>query len=296
MLFWISFHIVIGVLLCCDFFLFQSDKERLSVKKAGVLSGFWILLALMFNGLVYITRGWDAALQFFTAYLVEKSLSLDNLFVFLLLFSRFKLSSFQQRKVLFWGVLGAIVFRIIFILAGIQLLTSLHWMIYVLGAFLCATGIKLLVRPQGKAPDLKRNLFVRAFSFIPVARANHSAFFVREGGKIKMTSLFLALLMIESTDILFALDSIPAVLAITRDPFIAYTSNIFAILGLRALYFVICPFLEKWKYLNIGLSAILLFVGLKMLFSSVYSIPLASSLLIIVGILCITWIASRRRR
>ncbi len=282
-LFWTAFHVMIACLLACDFFIFQRSGA-LSVKKAWGLSGFWILLALIFNGLIYHTHGKEPALQFFTAYVVEKSLSIDNLFVFLLLFSTFKLTSAQQRKVLFWGVIGAIVFRIVFILLGIQLLRTLHWMIYLLGAFLCATGIKLLLQPR-KDPDVKRNLFVRLFSFLPMAKQkDHSRFFVREEGRMKMTVLFLALLMIESTDILFALDSIPAVLAITTDPFIAYTSNIFAI----------CPLLEKFTYLNWGLSAILVFVGVKMLISGVYAVPLTISLLVIVGILAVTAFISWR--
>ncbi len=246
----------------------------MSGKKAWGLSAFWILLALIFNGLIYYSSGSEAALQFFTAYLVEKSLSIDNLFVFLILFSRFKLSLEEQRKVLFWGVFGAIIFRLIFILLGIKVLMALHWMVYVLGAFLCFTGIKLLFR-SGKKPDLERNVFLRFFE-----------------DRVKLPSFFLALLMIESADILFALDSIPAVLAITRDPFIAYTSNVFAILGLRALYFVVCPLLKKFTYLNWGLAAILVFVGAKMLLSGVLAIPLLVSLLVIVGILAATAICS----
>jgi tellurite resistance protein TerC len=293
MLFWVGFHIAIALLLYCDFLFFRRQKDRFSHKQARRLSEFWILLALLFNGLIYFTHGSSRALEFFTAYLVEKSLSLDNLFVFLLLFRRFKLSAFEQHKVLFWGILGAIVFRIIFILLGIRLLMAVHWMTYLFGVFLLVTGIKILMQPR-KEPQLESNWFVRLCSFLPMTKQTaHSAFFVREGGKLKMTFLFSILLLIESTDILFAMDSIPAVLAITTDPFIAYTSNIFAILGLRALYFALFPFLEKWKYLNVGLSAILIFVGAKMFFSSVYNVPLAASLLVIVAILCITGIASR---
>ena len=185
-LFWTVFHIAIVFLLACDFFLFQRSGP-MSGKKAWGLSAFWILLALIFNGLIYYSSGSEAALQFFTAYLVEKSLSIDNLFVFLILFSRFKLSLEEQRKVLFWGVFGAIIFRLIFILLGIKVLMALHWMVYVLGAFLCFTGIKLLFR-SGKKPDLERNVFLRFFE-----------------DRVKLPSFFLALLMIESADILFAL-------------------------------------------------------------------------------------------
>jgi tellurite resistance protein TerC len=267
--FWTLFHIIIAALLAFDFLLFRRSK-RFSVKTAWALSVFWILLALLFNGLIYALLGGQSAVEFFTAYLVEKSLSIDNLFVFLFLFTRWKLSLEEQRQVLFWGVLGAIVLRLLFILGGIKLLSTWHWMVYVLGAFLCFTGIKMVFRTQ-KEP----------FSFL-VKGKNHA--------------FILALLTIELTDVLFALDSIPAVLAITSDPFIAYTSNVFAILGLRSLYFVISPLLKRFIYLNWALAAILVFVGLKMLLSGVYAIPVWASLLIIVAILGLTFGFSLSRR
>lgn len=257
--FWIIFHIIIAVLLMLDFLLFRRSLH-FSPKTAWRLSAFWILLALIFNGLVYAFSGGQSALEFFTAYLIEKSLSVDNLFVFLFLFTSWKLPLDQQRVVLFWGVFGAIVLRLAFILAGLKLLATWHWMVYVLGAFLCFTGFKFLFDSKKKDP----------VSFVP---------------KGKKKALFLAILTIEFTDIIFALDSIPAVLAITLDPFIAYTSNVFAILGLRALYFALCPFLKRFVYLNIALAAILVFVGLKMLLSSVFVLPIWASLLIIVAIL-----------
>lgn len=300
MLFWIAFHLMIAALLACDFFLFQRQRA-MSPKKAWLLSAFWILLALLFNMLVYLSCGKECGLAFFTAYLVEKSLSVDNLFVFLALFGYFRLRLELQRKVLFWGIIGAILFRALFILLGIQLLALLHWMVYVLGALLCFTGVKLLRRGgperEVKGKEIKDNWIVKFASFLPVAKNTESSdFFVREQGRFKATTLFLALLTIEGTDILFALDSIPAVLAITTDPFIAYTSNIFAILGLRALYFAMAPLLEKFVYVNWGLAAILIFVGLKMLFSSVFTIPLGVSLLIIAGILVVTILCSWRHR
>lgn len=288
MLFWIAFHIGIAAMLACDFCLFQRNGV-LGVKKAWLLSAFWILLALIFNGLVYFYWGEERALSFFTAYLIEKSLSVDNLFVFLVIFRQQQLPSDLQRKVLFWGIIGAIIFRAALILLGIQLLISFHWMIYLLGAFLCITGLRLL----RKETSGKGNFMSRLAAFLPVSHNKESSdFFVKEQGRFKVTSLFLALITIESTDILFALDSIPAVLAITTDPFIAYTSNIFAILGLRALYFAITPLFEKFSYVNIGLAAILVFVGLKMLLSEIISISALLSLLIIAAILALTIVCS----
>lgn len=290
--YWIGFHVLILFLFACDFLIFHRTSQPMSAKKAWGLSAFWILVALIFNGLLYFTHGSEKALQFFTAYLVEKSLSIDNLFVFLMLFSQFSIEPENQHKILFWGIIGAIFFRITFILLGIQILITFHWMIYILGVFLCFTGIKLLISPH-KNPDVERNFLVRCFSFLPLAKETiHSHFFVRENGRLKMTLLFLVLLIVESTDILFALDSIPAVLAITTDPLIAYTSNIFAIIGLRALFFAITPLLKKIRYLNWGLSAILIFIGVKMLLSGVLVIPLLVSLLVILMILFVTAILS----
>lgn len=283
MLYWIIFHCVVLFFLVCDI---TFSKKRFN---PWLLIGFWILLALIFNGLVYFSSGRESGLQFLTAYLVEKSLSVDNLFVFLMLFNHFKLPLELQHKVLMWGILGAIVMRLAFILLGIQLLMAVHWMIYVLGVFLCFTGVKLFFRSQ-KPPELHRYGFLR---FLPVAKQRgYDSFFVREDGQLKMTTLFLALITIEMTDIIFALDSIPAVLAITRDPFIAYTSNVFAILGMRSLYFALCPLLKKFSYLNWGLAAILVFVSVKMLLSGIFTIPLGVTLLIIILILLVTAVLS----
>ena len=285
--FWIGFHLFIILALAIDFFLFRYRAKASSMRKAAYLSVFWVCIALLFNGLIYLTAGKTSAFTFFTAYLVEKSLSIDNLFVFLLVFKQFHLSQQAQRKILFWGILSAIVFRMLFILLGIELLTAVHWMIYPLGVFLCITGVKLLIHP-GRSMQ-KRGLFERTMAFLEVSKKTDSVhFFVREKNKLKTTLLFYALLRIESADILFALDSIPAVLAITMDPFIAYTSNIFAILGLRALYFTLSPLLERIRGLYFGLSAILVFIGTKMLLSSIYPIPLFVSLAVIAAILSIT--------
>lgn len=285
--FWISFHMLILGFLFADMALFQMKAHALKLKGALLLSGFWIAIAFAFNGFVYYLSGPEAALQFFTGYLIEKSLSVDNLFIFLAIFTYFKLPLLHQRKVLYWGILGALVFRIGLILAGIGLIQEFHWITYILGAFLVFTGIKFaLEKGRGISPP-EGNWLVRLCKrFAPFSeKKGGGEFFVMEGGKWKMTHLFLVLLVIESTDVIFALDSIPAVLAVTTDPFIAYTSNVFAILGLRSLYFVLAQSLGKLKHLKMGLSAILVFVGIKMVLASVYSIPVVATLLVIVLIL-----------
>ncbi|HEY2809867.1 MAG TPA: TerC family protein [Rhabdochlamydiaceae bacterium] len=274
--FWIGFHLVFAALLLCDFLIFR--KRALTAARAGYLSCFWILIALIFNGLIYFTQGQQAAGEFFTAYLVEKALSIDNLFVFLLLFRKFGIQTQQQSKILFWGILGAIVFRLLFILLGIKLLALFHWMVYLFGGFLMLMAIRLWMQPIAYS-EKRSALFDRLSSSLPLLKKP-----------------FLVLLQIEAMDILFAIDSIPAVLAITRNAFIAYTSNILALLGLRALFFVLAPLLGKWRYLNCGLSCLLFFIGIKMLLSPFYTVPLFLSLLIIIAILSLTALFSRSKR
>ncbi len=273
--------------------IFQRKAHVIKVKEACLLSGFWIALALLFNGLIYFSHGPEAALQFFTGYLVEKSLSVDNLFVFLIIFTSFKVPALFQHKVLYWGILGALVLRISLILVGVALIQEFHWIILVLGAFLLFTGVKFaLQREKELLPD--QNWLVKLCKrFIPMSeRKAQGQFFVYERGKWKMTSLFIVLVMIESTDLVFALDSIPAIFAISTDPFIVYTSNIFAILGLRSLYFALAHALEKLKYFKFGLSAILVFIGSKMLLVELYPIPLMLSLIVILAILVATTVIS----
>jgi tellurite resistance protein TerC len=294
--FWIGFHLLIAVLLAIDLIFFNRKNSEAGFKKACWLSAFWIAIALAFNLFVYFNLGRESALQFFTGYLVEKSLSLDNLFVFLLIFSHFQTPDAYQRKILFWGILGALVFRIAFILAGVALIEQFSWMLYLFGAILLISGIKFLLQKQ-KAENVTRGVLYRTISkMLPVAKTDGKGqFFLKEKGKSKVTLLFLALLMIECTDILMALDSIPAIFAITTDPFIIYTSNVFAILGLRALYFVLASGLKKLKYLKHGLAAILIFIGLKMMVGDFLLISLPVSLCVILGILGVTVLASIRR-
>jgi len=273
---WVGFHVFIALLLICEWSFFK----RLTSRRAWVLSGVSIALALIFNGFVWAFRGAPCALQFFTAYVVEKSLSVDNLLVFLFLLQ--DLTQQQQRKVLFWGIWGAIVFRLLFILLGLQLLSSVQWMTYVLGLLLCFTAVRFLLQKEQKIPAFLQRLF----AFLPLSKDKTSLqFFVGEGKGLKATLLFSILLLVEGADLLFAIDSIPAVLALTKDAFIAYTSNVFAILGLRSLYFALCPYLKKLHTLRYGLAAILFFVGAKILIAPFYEIPLFLSLLVILAIL-----------
>ncbi len=296
-LFWIGFHVLIALLLVIDLGVFYRKGQALKSKEALLLSGFWIAVALLFNLFVYFWFGPESALQFFTGYLVEKSLSVDNLFLFLLIFSHFQIPAAHQHKILMWGILGALIFRISLILAGVALIEQFHWMFYVFGAFLLFSGIKFLAQKQ-EVKDLSQGFLYRSLSkMLPVAKGeSHGKFFLQRKGKWKATSLFLALLMIEGTDIIFALDSIPAIFAITEDTFIIYTSNIFAILGLRALYFKLSSSLNKLKYLKFGLGAILIFVGAKMLLANFAPISLPVSLAVIAGILGVTTLFSIRMK
>ncbi len=294
-LFWIGFYLLIAVLLIIDLGFFHRKGQSIKLKQALILSAFWIAVALLFNLFVYFWFGPESALQFFTGYLIEKSLSVDNLFLFLLIFSHFQIPTVHQHKILMWGILGALVFRISLILVGVALIEQFHWMFYVFGAFLLFSGIKFLVQKE-KVEDLSQGFFYRTLTrVLPVVKGDSKGhFFVQRKSKWKVTSLFLALLMIEGTDIVFALDSIPAIFAITTDTFIIYTSNIFAILGLRALYFALSASLNKLKYLKYGLAAILIFVGAKMLLSQFAPISLPVSLAVIAGILGVTTLFSIR--
>jgi tellurite resistance protein TerC len=252
-------------------------------------SAIWVGLALAFNGLIYFWRGGEPALEFFTGYLIEKSLSIDNLFAFMTLFVFFKVSVVDQHRVLFWGIVGALVFRLTLILAGVALIEKFAWITYFLGIFLVGTGIKLGFEWKKKGGVEQSWLIGLCQRFFPLARHNRGdRFFTRENGKWKMTSLCVVLIAIEATDVLFAIDSIPAIFAITTDPFIVYTSNVFAILGLRSLYFALVHFLGKLKYLKIGLGALLVLIGAKMVFSKFYPISLPLTLSLVVLILLIT--------
>ncbi len=284
---WLLFNIFVLVMLALDLGVFSRKAKVISVKVALIWSAVWILLALGYNGFIYYQMGPAAALEFFTGYLIEKSLSVDNIFVFVLLFTFFKVPEQYQRRVLSWGIIGALLMRAVLIAVGAALIESFAWVIYVFGAFLIITGIRMAMQKEhGVEPD--RNPAVRALKKILAVTDSYRGekFFVREGGILHATPLFVVLVVVEFTDLVFAVDSIPAIFAITTDPYIVYTSNVFAILGLRSLYFALAGIVDKFHYLKIGLAIVLVFVGIKMLLGhSPWKIPIGVSLGVIFAIL-----------
>jgi tellurite resistance protein TerC len=272
-LFWVVFNLFVLAMLILDLKVFHRKAHAIHIREALIWSAVWIALALLFNVGIYFWHGSEKALQFLTGYLIEKSLSVDNIFVFLLIFSYFEVPPRYQHKVLFWGVFGAIVLRAIFILAGVALIERFHWVIYIFGAFLIFIGIKMALEKEKKIRP-ERNPILRLFRrFIPVLDDYEGdQFFVKKKAEYVATPLAVVLLVVETTDIIFAVDSIPAILAITSDPFIVYTSNIFAILGLRALYFAFGEMMRLFRYLHYGLAIILVFVGIKMVLADFYKI------------------------
>ena len=272
----------------------EKQEQRQIFRRALIWTILWISLAGIFAGIVFVTLGSDKALLFVTGYAIEKSLSVDNMFVFLLIFSTLAIPHVYQHKVLMAGILSAIAMRIGLILAGVSLLETFHWMIYIFGGLLLFTAIRMLVQKKEKKIEIEKNIAVRIMKrFIPVSLEIHgSSFLSRKNGILYATPMLVALVIVEMTDLVFALDSIPAILAITTDPFIVITSNIFAILGLRSLYFLLAGMMEKFYYLKPGLALVLLFIGIKMVASEFYKIPIMISLVVIFGILAIAMILS----
>jgi tellurite resistance protein TerC len=293
---WVGFFALVLTMLAVDLGASRRRTGAMSLRTAALWSAIWIGVALLFNLGIYLWRGAEPALEFLTAYLIEKSLSVDNLFVFVVIFSVFAVPAANQRRVLFWGVLGALVMRGIFIFAGAALLHRFNWLMYVFGAFLIFTAFKLGLGGETKI-DPERNVLIRLFrKIMPVTdHLEGESFFVRHAGVLMATPLFLVLLVVESTDLVFAVDSIPAVLAVTQNPFLVYTSNVFAILGLRALYFLLAGAMVKFHYLKVGLSLILGFVGIKMLIAGFFKIPIMLSLGVIASVLIISVVASLMR-
>ncbi len=290
---WIGFNLMVAILLILDLFVFNRKNKAMKVKEALAWSGFWIGLALTFNVFIYFALGKAEAIQFLTGYLVEESLSVDNLFVFILLFSYFKTQARYQRKVLFWGIIGAVFFRAIFILAGFSILQKFHWITYIFGIFLVYTAYKMFFEKEKEVNPEANPLIKYLGKIIPITDSYHEGrFFVRLNKKKFATPLFIALIVVETTDIVFALDSIPAVLAITTNVFIAYSSNIFAILGLRALYFALEGVMKLFHYLHYGLAIILFFIGIKLVTSQWINIDTISSLIVIGAVLSISIVAS----
>lgn len=285
-LLWIGFTVFVVAVLVLDLSVFHRRAHDVRMREALIWTGVWIGLALLFNLGVYMWFGAGPGLEFLTGYLIEKALSVDNIFVFLVIFAYFRVPGSLQHRVLFWGILGALVTRAIFILLGAALLHRFHWVVYIFGAFLVYTGIKLLRQNESEVHP-ERNPVLRLFArLVPsVSDYRGARFLVVEGGRRYATPLLAVLVVVETTDLVFAVDSIPAIFAVTRDPFIVYTSNIFAILGLRALFFVLAGTMEKFHYLKFGLGLVLAFVGVKMLLAEVYKIPVGISLGVIAALL-----------
>lgn len=294
---WIGFNGFVLAMLALDLGIFHRKAHVVSFKESITWTVVWVTLALLFNGGIWHFYGSQQALEFFTGYLIEKSLSVDNVFVFVLLFSYFTVPPLYQHKVLFWGILGALLMRAIMIVLGAALITKFTWIIYVFGAFLVLTGIKMVVKRE-EAIHPERNPVVRWFKTLMPVTSDYRGdkFFVRENGLRKATPLFVVLLLVEFSDLIFAVDSIPAIFAVTTDTFIVYTSNVFAILGLRSLYFALAGVMDKFHYLKIGLGVVLAFVGVKMLLAhTAWKIPTLWSLGVIVLILTVSVVVSLLR-
>jgi len=291
--FWAGFFALITFLLCLDLFVFNKGAHKVCTKKALKLTAFWISIAMVFCAFVYVEWGSGAAMEFLTAYIVEETMSLDNVFVFIIVFSAFAVPEEYQHKALFYGVIGAILMRMVFIFAGIELIERFHWIMYIFGALLIYAAMKTMVQKEG-AKDPSNNLMVRGAKRLFKVSDEYDGdklFTVKDGVRMA-TPLFIAIIALESTDLIFAIDSIPAVLSISTERFIVYTSNIFAILGLRSLYFALNGSVNKFRYLKYGIGMILVFVGTKMLISEWYHVSIEMSLLVIAVCIIVSVLAS----
>jgi tellurite resistance protein TerC len=291
-LFWILFNLFVVAMLALDLGVFHRRAHEVRFREALAWSVMWIALAAAFAALIFFWRGRILALEFVTGYVIELSLSVDNLFVFLLIFRYFRVPGEDQHKVLFWGIIGALIMRAVFILLGVSLIRRFHWIVYVFGALLVYSGIRLFSE-EGSEVHPEKNPVLRLFRrWVPVTQDYHAGkFFVRQPA-LFATPLLVVLLVVETTDLLFAVDSIPAVLAITLNAFIVYTSNVFAILGLRSMYFALAGMMEIFHYLHYGLSGVLIFVGAKMLVSHYYQIPTVVALGVVAGVLLLSVLVS----
>ena len=294
--FWIGFHLFVFIMLALDLGVFHKHSHKVPVKEAIIWSCIWITLALLFDLFIYLDKDFGPvkAMEFITGYIIEYSLSVDNIFVFILIFSYFAVNKQYQHKILFWGILGALIMRGLFIFTGVALINRFQWIVIIFGGFLVFTGIRMLFQKEADV-DPEKNIIIKFFRrFLPVSKSLHGdKLFITENRKLYATPLFLVLLIIESSDLIFAVDSIPAILAISKSTFIVYTSNIFAVLGLRSLYFAIAGIMGLFHYLKIGLAFVLTFVGSKMLLAYFhFEIPIVTSLGIIISILLISILAS----
>lgn len=290
---WAAFGVFVIAMLVLDFHCFSGKDREPEIKEALIWTAFWVALSLFFNAGVFFFGSHEQGVNFLTGYLVEKALSMDNIFVFILIFQFFHVPAKYQRAVLFWGIVLALVLRAVFIAAGVAIIQAFHWSIYILGAFLVIVGIKMIFTGE-KHPDLSRNPFLKLIRrFVPVIEEYHGhQFFTRQSGALVATPLFAVFLMIASMDLVFAVDSIPAILAITRDPFVVFTSNAFAILGMRALFSALAALTRMFHYLNFGLSFILVFIGVKMLISDLVHVPVVLTLGVVLSVLVLSVLAS----
>ena len=294
---WVLYNVFLVIALTVDIRAFKHSTKSPSFKQAAIASSIWIGLAVCFNVLLFFTSGSTKALEFSAGYVVELSLSVDNLFVFLILFKHFRLPTKQQHYILMCGVIGALIMRLFFITVGIIFVEQFRWLFYIFGLFLIYTGVHLLTRNHDQMSNPSDMWLVKLVKkFIPVTDEMHDTLFVRKAGVLTATPLFIALIAIEATDLVFAADSIPAIFGITLDPFIVYTSNAFAILGLRSLYFVLERFMQLFSHLHYGISAVLVFIGIKMLCVNFFHIPTHISLLVIVSLIGASVFYSRKKR
>jgi tellurite resistance protein TerC len=298
---WVGFNVAVLAILALDLGVLHRRSSKVSLKEAAIWSAVWVALSLCFAFAVYQTMGKESGLEFLTGYLIEYALSVDNIFVFVLIFTYFQVPEKYQHRVLFWGIIGALVLRGVMIVAGSALVTRFAWTLYIFGAFLVFTGIKMALQKDENAYNPERDPVLRvARRIIPVADDYHGdKFFIRQpvvggGTRLAATQLFIVLLIVDTTDIIFATDSIPAIFAVTRDPFIVYTSNICAVLGLRALYFLLAGVVDKFVYLKLGLSLVLIFIGGKMLLEHFVHLPIVASLGVVGAVLAASILASLR--
>lgn len=290
---WAGFIVFVLAMLALDLGVFHRKAHVVSLKEALGWSLVWVSLALVFNAGIWLWFGADRGVEFLTGYLIEKSLSIDNIFVFVVIFGAMRIPPIHQHRVLFWGILSALVLRAVMIVAGTAMLERFHWLIYVFGAFLVLTGVKMFLQ-RNHAEDMGESRVLRLLRrVIPTSeKLDGGRFFTRQDGRRVATPLFLTLLLVEVTDVVFAVDSIPAIFAVTLDPFIVFTSNIFAILGLRSLFFLLADLVDRFRYLKVGLSAVLVFVGVKMSIVEVVKIPPLVSLVVVMGLLAASIVAS----
>ena len=289
---WLGFNGFVLAMLAVDLGIFHRKAHEVGLREATAWSVVWVTLAMAFNGWIWYAWGKGPALEFLTGYLIEKSLSIDNIFVFVMLFSYFAVPRQYQHRVLFWGILGALLMRGIFIGLGAYVLEQFHWVLYIFGAILILTGLKMMMRQESHSPE--HNPVLRWMRrVLPLTDRYHGQrFWIKEGARWLATPLFLVLIMVELSDLVFAIDSIPAIFAVTKEPFLVYTCNVFAILGLRSMYFLLAGVVHRFVYLKYGLAAVLLFVGVKMILVDIYKIPTAPSLAVVLGTITASIVAS----